>query len=85
MKKELCVICPHCNETILIQKIQCGIFRHGVIKKTNKPIPPHTNKKKCDKLIMKREIYGCGKPFSIQIIENENEEPTIDVKICDYI
>ena len=25
--------CPHCNEYILIEKINCAIFRHGTLKK----------------------------------------------------
>jgi hypothetical protein len=67
---------------VIIQRINCGIFRHGVIKKTNKPIPPHLNKVLCDELIKKNLIFGCGKPF--QIIKNENEE-SMDVSVCDYI
>jgi len=23
--------CPHCKEFIIIEKINCGIFRHGVL------------------------------------------------------
>jgi len=84
--KNFIIICPNCNEPILIQKINCGVFRHGVYKKTNRIIPPHLNKKKCDELIRKDEIFGCGKPFSIKIIHNKNEETqTIDVSICEYI
>ena len=25
------VECPHCNEPIIIEKLNCGIFRHGII------------------------------------------------------
>ena len=24
------LLCPHCQEYIIIEKINCGIFRHGV-------------------------------------------------------
>jgi len=23
--------CPHCNEYVIIEKINCAIFRHGVL------------------------------------------------------
>lgn len=25
--------CPHCGDYVLIEKLNCGIFRHGTIKK----------------------------------------------------
>jgi len=31
---EHAVICPHCNEPILIEKLNCCIFRHGIMKDT---------------------------------------------------
>lgn len=82
--KNFIIICPNCNEPVIIQRINCGIFRHGVIKQTNKPIPPHLSKVLCDELIKKNLIFGCGKPF--QIIQNKNEnEESMDVSVCDYI
>lgn len=71
------IICPNCNELVLIEKINCGIFRHGVYKKTGKQINQHLQKDTCEKLITKDLIYGCGKPFRII---NNNE-----VVKCDYI
>ena len=59
------IICPHCEEPIVIEKINCGIFRHGVYKATGKQIGPHSSKEKCDSLKEKDLIYGCGKPFQI--------------------
>lgn len=99
MKKEFIVICPNCDEPIIIEKIRCGVFRHGVYKKNNKNIHPHTNKKKCDELVRKKMIYGCGKPFQVIILQNEigvigeDESSTTTnelrssflVSICDYI
>lgn len=73
----LLVKCPHCGEPVIIQQINCGIFRHGVYKKTGKQINPHLEKAKCDSLIKKGYIYGCGKPFRIM---NDNK-----AVICDYI
>jgi len=72
--------CPHCKEPVLIEKLNCGIFRHGQYKSTGKQIGPHLSREKCDDLIKKNAIYGCGKPF--QIIKQQD---TIKISICDYI
>lgn len=66
--------CPHCNISIIIEEMRCGIFRCGMYKDTFKQVDPHLSKVECDKLGDK--IYGCGKPF--QIKNNE-------VIKCDYI
>jgi hypothetical protein len=63
------IICPHCNENVIIEKINCGIFIHGTIKNNGKQVPPHLSNKKCKLLIRNGSIYGCGKRF--QIIENK--------------
>jgi hypothetical protein len=72
--------CPHCYEYIIIKKINCGIFRHGVLIKTGKQIDNHTNKNICGNYIKKKKIYGCGKPF--QVIKEEVKYKAV---ICDYI
>jgi hypothetical protein len=79
---EIIVECPHCNGTILIniKDLNCMIFRHGIFKKNYKQINPHTSKIQCDDYIKNDQIYGCGKPFKIVII-NEKYISTI----CDYI
>jgi len=66
--------CPHCQQKIWIEEINCGIFRCGVLKENGEQIPSHATKEECEAYI-KRGIYGCGKPF--QIKEN--------VSKCDYI
>jgi hypothetical protein len=61
------VLCPHCGDYFEISKFRCGIFRHAVIKKTMKPVNPHTSDedmKKYEKL-----IYGCGKQFQLDATE----------------
>ena len=75
------ISCPHCNESIIIMKINCGIFRHGIMKKTGKQINPHTNKQKCEQLIKDNLIYGCGKPFKITKVNDDK----LTVEVCDYI
>jgi hypothetical protein len=75
-----CIIkCPHCSDYIIINKINCGIFRHGIIIKTGKQINPHTNEKICNNYIKKKKIYGCGKPYKVI-----KEEGIFKALICDY-
>lgn len=74
------IICPHCNNYIIIKELNCGIFRHGIYKNNGNQINPHASKEICDELVKNNLIYGCGKPF--QIIEIND---TFELKICDYI
>ena len=80
MKEEPILTCPHCSEYIIIEKINCGIFRHGVLKKNGKQIDPHSSKENCDYYIRENKIYGCGKPFRISINDNK-----FSTEICEYI
>jgi len=73
--------CPHCGEPIIIEKINCGIFRHAVRKSNGKQINPHSPKEKCDQLFQSGAIWGCGKPFQIM----QNPDNTLKIQICDYI
>ena len=79
-KINLIITCPHCNDLILIDQLNCKIFRHGIFKNTNQQINPHSSKSECDHYITNNLIYGCGRPF--RIIESENN---FTVEICDYI
>jgi len=74
------LICPHCDEFLIIKKLNCGIFRHGIFKHNFKQINPHLSKIECDKLFNNNLIYGCGKPFQI-LIENN----IWNITKCDYI
>lgn len=78
--ENLIVKCPHCHEDVLIEQINCAIFRHGVFKENMMQIPPHLPKNICDELYKKNLIFGCGKPFQLFQINNQYE-----AKICDYI
>ena len=80
ISNEPIIFCPHCNEPIIIEKINCGIFRHGIIKSSGEQIPPHAKKEECEYFIKNNLIFGCGKPFQITL---ENDK--IVVIICDYI
>ena len=81
---DICVLCPHCNDDVLISKLQCGVLRHGVNiktnKQTNKPIPSHASKRQCDALIKRKLIFGCGKPFQVKLVKN-----VIVVSVCEYV
>ena len=79
-KEEPILECPHCKECIIIEKINCGIFRHGTLKINGQQISPHATKNECDFYIDKQLIYGCGKPFKITVLDNK-----FLIEICDYI
>lgn len=79
--KEFEVQCPHCKEYVIIEQINCAIFRHGIYKNNYIQINPHLPKNNCDELVSNDLIYGCGKPFKIEK-NNNNEWIAI---ICDYI
>ena len=80
MSQDIVVICPHCKEPVLIEQLNCKIFRHGILKTNNIQIEPHSTKELCDYFIKNNLIYGCGRPF--QIIQNSNGFIAI---ICEYI
>jgi hypothetical protein len=51
--------CPHCNDFIIIEKLNCGIFRHGILITNGKQINPHETKELCDYYSDRKLIYGC--------------------------
>lgn len=63
------VHCPHCDLPIIIEEINCAIFRHGVYITTGEQINPHECRQMCEYLSQTQQIYGCGKPF--QLIKND--------------
>jgi len=74
------IICPQCNDPVLIEQINCGIFRHAVMKETGQQIDPHSPEAVCLELLKQDRIWGCGKPF--QIVK---EESGWVVRCCDYL
>jgi hypothetical protein len=68
--------CPHCNMYVIIEQLNCGIFRCGIYKEGYKQIDPHLPKIECESLILQNKIYGCGNPFQIK---------NNIVTVCDYI
>lgn len=80
MPEDIVVVCPHCLHQVIIEEINCQIFRHGVYKSTCEQMSPHASKDKCDKASNDGIIYGCGKPFRIDIVDEKWV-----ASICDYI
>ena len=75
------VKCPHCEILIEVLELNCKIFRCGIFKESLQQINPHLPKNECDLLIKDDLIYGCGKPFRVDI----NSEGEYISSICDYI
>ena len=87
---EFIVKCPHCGDEIIIEKLNCCIFRHGIYKHNLQQIPPHAPKNICDELVNTDQIFGCGKPFRIIMQGQEQEQEQEQKKnyiaiICEYI
>jgi hypothetical protein len=55
--------CPHCNGGIVIEQLNCGIFRHAVMKSDNSQINPHASKDECINLINNNLVLGCAGPI----------------------
>ena len=58
------VICPNCEDYVLIEELNCCIFRHAY-NAMMEQVSPHATQKECELLT----VYGCGLPF--QIIDGE--------------
>ena len=77
----LVVTCPHCGDPVLIEQLNCCIFRHSTLIASGKQIEPHSTKEFCDFYVANNKIYGCGKTF--QIVRNANDE--LVAVVCGYI
>ena len=75
------IICPNCDELVMISEINCGIFRHGNFIETGEQIDPHLSKEKCEELVKTGKVYGCCKPFHITLLEDGK----MVIEKCDYI
>ena len=73
-------MCPNCFGGIVVlpQDVACAIFRHGVFKASNEPIPPHAPQAQIEQWLATDAILGCGKPFRITTNNTQAE-------CCDYI
>jgi hypothetical protein len=80
-EQDIIVFCPHCQDPILIEKLNCCIFRHGTLIASGKQIGSHSPKELCDFYVLRNKIYGCGKPF--QIVRDEKDK--LVAVVCGYI
>ena len=67
---------PKCDMVIMVEELNCAIFRCGVFKETFQQIPPHLSEIDCLDLIERKLIYGCATPF--RVVNRTAEK-------CDYI
>jgi len=79
-KPPLIVKCPKCCQEIIIEEINCRIFRHAIFKSTGEQMNPHASKTECDEAVVKDIVYGCAAPFIIDLSGNEWVASS-----CDYI
>ena len=83
------VLCPHCNLYIEIEKLNCGVFRHGQyfkhvdgnIKLLGQ-INSHESESVCNMLVSQNKIVGCGKPFKIVVCKGKTG---FRILTCDYV
>jgi hypothetical protein len=62
--------CPHCKIAILVEAMNCRIFRCGMYKSNGTQIDPHLDQVSCERLYNDRLVYGCGKPFRVDMSGN---------------
>jgi hypothetical protein len=63
--EEKILSCPNCGVGIIIESVNCGIFRCGAFKNGLQQIDPHAEKETVERLIANDEIWGCGQPFQL--------------------
>ena len=73
------IVCPHCETPVLIQKLNCCIFRHGVYAHNMQQIHPHMPENECKQLIQEQKILGCGMPFRVVFQNN-----SYSAEACDF-
>ena len=61
---EQVVKCPHCNSYLIIEKLNCGIFRDACFL-NGEPIDPHSSREQIEIYQKNNMIVGCGNPFRI--------------------
>jgi hypothetical protein len=52
--------CPRCEGSIVVDELNCQIFRHAQYK-NGTPFPPHASKEFIEQNI--NNIFGCGAPL----------------------
>jgi hypothetical protein len=73
------LLCPHCHTVVQIptNMVNCGIFRHAIVRASGVIVSPHASKEKCDKYLASGTVYGCVKPFKFTASSPAEK--------CDYV
>jgi len=69
------VNCPACKEPVLIDQVNCGIFRHAFYTDTLKTVDPHASKRHIMETMACGRLGGCGAPF--EVVDGR-------ARMCDY-
>lgn len=74
--------CPRCGALVQVARNEtnCRIFRHAVYAGTVDPIPPHTPRDECERLVAGALVVGCAGPFRLVL---EADPPYAEA--CGYI
>lgn len=57
--------CPTCGGGAVIAEVNCGIFRHAVLRSTGECVNPHAGEAEIERLLAEKAIWGCGQPFRL--------------------
>jgi hypothetical protein len=74
------VICPHCGGGVVVEELNCAIFRHAAFRSNGEQIPPHSTQQSIETWRMNNLIMGCGGPF--KVVKNIDNEWVAE--ICTY-
>jgi len=74
------ITCPNCGEYVIINELNCGIFRHAAYISTGEQVDPHLPQKDCEELVASGKVVGCCKPFRVKVIDD-----VWTAEICEYI
>lgn len=80
MSAPFIITCPHCFSQVVIEEINCRIFRHAVYRSSGEQMSPHAPKEECDEAIRSGSVYGCAGPFRIDLSGNQ-----WITSICHYV
>lgn len=81
------VTCPHCSTPVVIEQVNCAIFRHAAWRTTLEPVPPHATKTELETWASEGKIHGCARPF--RLIPRPRQAPSEAIEYeavaCDYL
>lgn len=73
--EEPIIVCPHCGEYVIIESLNCGIFRH-LVKLDFTQISPHASQEEC----INTPGYGCRMPFQVIVKDGK-----MVAQVCGWI